>query len=95
MTRQLSQRIRNFRYAQTLKRKFKCEDNSDDEASQPSKSKLDVLNNCEVAIKEEMKMTEEDYSNLKESARKEFAKKTSASSRNQIIYCLKASFENR
>ena len=59
------------------------------------KEKLQVLDKCTVSVREETKMTAVDYDKLKESARKEFAKKNTAASRNQIVYCLKMTFENR
>ena len=70
-------------------------DGDDDEYTPEEKKKMHALSNCEVQVNEQPKATKEDYNELKISARNELAKKSSAGSKSQIIYCLQETFLNR
>ena len=96
LTRCLSQRMRSYKYNLKRKTLFVIEDDSDTETEgEPSIKKKAVLDSCDVQIQEEGKTSEEDYKELKEMAKKEFAKKSSAASRSHIIHCLQQTFTNR
>ena len=77
-----------------MKRKYTPMENEEC-YTKDEKRKMEVLDKCEIKVEVTGRTTKEDYEELKDSARKEVAKKSSTSSKSQIIYCLQESFGNR
>ena len=73
------------------------DDNDGDDYQNPpeAKKKLTALENCTVKVQEQAKTTIEDYDDIKSQARKEFAKRNSAASKNHIMFCLQQTYCNR
>ena len=86
--------MRSFKYNLKRKNIFGSHDNVEDE-TEPEKKKREILESCDVQIQEEGKTTLEDYMELKVKANSEFAKKSSTSSKSQIIHCLQQTYSNR
>ena len=84
--------MRSFRY--NLKRKSADLDDVDT-WSPADKKKMETLNSYEVQIHEDSKISDEDYKELKETAKRETAKRSTTASTNQIMHCMQQTFLNR